>query len=241
MIIETQLAQFPVRIRLAYPETARLFSPYTEIRNEEVFDLAVTQRDKDLNPPTDADKVKDAYYEHSLLVLSASRFLLKHNCVVFHAVALMLRGQAWLLTAPSGTGKTTQYLNLKRLYPDETEIISGDKLILQLCPDGSFVVHPSPWPGKEGFRGNRAAALRGVVLLRQAQYNKIAPLSHSDAVFPLYQQFLYSPENETEALAVGCIESRLINTLPVYGFDNRGDDESSRMLYEMMCKEDSLI
>lgn len=237
MLISIELAGLTARVKLQHPGTASFLAPYTVTDDGAGFDLAVTESDARLGSVAAEDQARESYLEHALLVLSASRFLLPRGRIVFHAVALRARGRAWLLTAPSGTGKTTQYLLLKRLYPEAIEIISGDKPILELREDELPLAHPSPWPGKEGYQGSSPGAVCGIVLLKQAEDNEIVRLAPRDAVFPLYREFLYSPENETDARMAAAIEEQLLHTVPVYEFRNRGDEASAHLLFGLLSQE----
>ncbi|MBQ9287785.1 MAG: hypothetical protein IJ212_05080 [Bacteroidaceae bacterium] len=89
------------------------------------------------------------FAEYSLLPIRTSDLLLSMNRCVFHAVAFKWQERAWLIAALPGTGKSTQYKNLKELYPNEISIINGDKPILEVGDKGIIMVHPSPWNGKE--------------------------------------------------------------------------------------------
>ena len=97
--------------------------------------------------------------EYKSLIGLVSDKLMLSDRLIFHSVAFALRGRAWLLTAPSGTGKTTQYMNLKKLYGDEIRIICGDNPVLHFMQDGTIMVHPSPWKGKEKLGSNLTAPL----------------------------------------------------------------------------------
>ena len=237
MVISTRLADLPVRIRVCHENTASLFAPYTVADSEEHYDMAVRETDAVLTQLRPADDANEWFREHTLLILAASRFLLPRGGVVIHGVALSVLARGWLLTGKSGVGKTTQYNHLQALFPAATEIICGDKPILRRIEDGSFRLYPSPWLGKEGYTGERSAPLAGIVLLSQAEENRLAVLTPSEAAFSLYSQLLYSPDTEADARSAAALESALLNAVPVYRFDNRGDEASARMLIEVLRKE----
>ena len=219
-------------IKLRYPETAEYFSPYC-VDDSGEYDLYVTEEDIHLHGDP-VGSLDPSAQEYSLLVASASRFLLRRDRVVYHAAALRLFGSAWLITGPSGVGKSTQYSFLKRLYGDEVGLICGDKPILQRCGDGSVFVHPSPWPGKERFPCGEGGGLRGIVILEQAMYDEISPLEVRKALFPVFREFLYSPECEDEARAAGSIAEAMLGSAPVWKLRNLGDEASARLLYETL-------
>ena len=172
----------------------------------------------------------DAYIEYRCLISQSARLLLGFHCSVFHAAAFFWRGRAWLLTAPSGTGKTTQYLNWQRLFPGEIQMISGDMPILESREDGSVWVHPSSWNGKENIFGAPAASLGGLVLLQQGKEDCMEVLAPHDAVIPLLRQFMVIPETEQEIRELASLLERVLLSVPCRKFVNLGGDDSTRLL-----------
>ena len=170
MKIEIKLAGLPLRLRLEHAETAAYFEPYTLPDADADVDLYVTAEDfaRDGGPLSDAP---GAFQEYSLLVAASSRCLLRHGRVVYHGVAVKLGGRAWLITAPSGTGKTTQYKWLKTLYREKVSLICGDKPILERRGEnktkalasgeflGLLLFVGIPLPGTGGWTGSLAASL----------------------------------------------------------------------------------
>lgn len=61
------------------------------------------------------------------LCTKACAALLPHGRAIIHAVCFVWCGKAWLICAPSGVGKTTHYKQWKRLFPNEVEMLNGDK------------------------------------------------------------------------------------------------------------------
>ena len=237
MKIEIKLGGLPVRLQLEHTETAAYFEPYTLLDEEADASMHVTAEDRirDGGPVSGAP---ESFQEYSLLVAAASRCLLRRERVVYHGVAVKIGGRAWLITAPSGTGKTTQYVHLRNLYGDRICLVSGDKPILERSGDRVFV-HPSPWPGKECFPGGPGGELAGIVLLEQAQANSAVRLSTREAVFPVFREFLYARDTEEEARAVGRIAEAMLR-LPVWKLRNRGDEASARLLYETVTNDETI-
>ena len=136
----------------------------------------------------------ESFTEFNLLLEHICNLLLPYDRCLFHGVAICVDEQAFLITAPSGTGKSTQYRWWKALYGDEVRLICGDKPILEFQSSGDIIVHPSPWRGKERWPGSSPAKLAGIVYLKQGSFNSIRPMAVSEAVVPLYTQILYQPK-----------------------------------------------
>ena len=97
----------------------------------------------DVTIPLPAGTVPD---EKLLLRLTADA-LLPRDRLLMHGAALAWQGQAYLFTAPSGTGKSTHAMLWRRYLGSGAEVINGDKPLLHLPPDGPAVVYGSPWAG----------------------------------------------------------------------------------------------
>ena len=232
-VYQMEYAGHPLRYRFLYPETRSMFRPLPQPAEGEA-DIAVSyelhQRGRNLLPPDSSD----AYVEYRCLIEPTARTMLQYNCSLFHGVAFFWRDLAWILTAPPGTGKTTQYRNWIRQHRGEIRVISGDKPMLEKRDDGSVWVHPSPWNGKENFAGRDRAPLGGIVLLEQGKCNSIRPLTAREAVLPLFRQFLACPVTEGEILAQSGLLDAMLRFAPSWKFINLGDAASTELMRETL-------
>ena len=181
-----------------------------------------------------------SFTEYNLFLEHICNLLLPYNRCFFHAVAICIHNRAWLISAPSGTGKSTQYRHWKTLFGDEVRLICGDKPILEFRDSGDIIVHPSPWKGKERWPGSEPAKLAGIIYLEQGDHNEIRPMSVSEAVVPLYTQVLYQPQNETELRQVSSMLDHMLRQVPVWKLINVGDEASVRLTYETICGKKGL-
>ena len=171
--------------------------------------------------------VPQGFAEYRSLIGLTSEALLKHHCCRFHAVSFIYRGSAWLLSAPSGTGKTTQYLNWCASYPYEITVISGDMPVICRREDNSVTVHPSPWNGKEKYRSHLSAPLGGIILLSQSKENRISPVKPEDAIIPVFSQFIVTPQNEFQTNSLTGIIDAMLRNYPVWCLANDGSSAST--------------
>ena len=176
---------------------------------------------------------RNAYAEYSLLSCRTSERLMSYNCVVFHAVALRWRDHAWLISAPPGIGKSTQYKNLKELHPNEIDIICGDRPILEMCEDGSVFVHPSPWNGKERWHGADGAPLAGIIYLKHGE-NKIESITPTQAAGRTYFSCFQLFETTETLHRVEKLTNHLLKAASLWELTNRGDHASSGLIYNVM-------
>lgn len=173
------------------------------------------------------------YLEYSELCRRASDALLPYGRAVYHGLSFYWQNRAWLITGPSGVGKTTHYLNWKLQFNDELTIMNGDKPIISL-ENEKVIVNPSPWHGKEGMHRSTTAELAGIVLLTQSDSNTMRLLSKREAAAPLYAQVLYSAQNPGQVADACKIVSAMIESVPVWLLSNRGDAESAALCRETL-------
>lgn len=124
-----------------------------------------------------------------LLYLALERSLLKRECVVLHASAVMYEGQAYLFTAPSSGGKSTQ----ARLWEEHFHavLINGDKVILH--NDGTqLIAYGSPIAGSSGIYRNLSAPVAAIAHLEKASCNRVSDVSKRDAFLLLYSEAVKS-------------------------------------------------
>ena len=233
-IFEIQYANYFVRYAFHYPGTRWIFRDYLQPSEAETYDVLSSleriERARSLLP-TDST---DAYVEYRTLIGLTAKELLKYDCCIFHCASFVWKGKAFLLTAPSGTGKTTQYFNWQRLFPGEITMISGDMPVLERREDGSVWAHPTSWNGKENIGNRICAPVGGIVLLQQGKENRIAPLSARDAILPFFNQFIVRPETEEQIHALARLMDQMLQNVPCFKLVNQGEDASTILLRETL-------
>ncbi len=228
-------AGHPLRYSFLYPGTRFLMCPLPARAEGEAFDVSVTPALHALGRTELPPDSTDQYVEYRCLIELTARALLRYDCTILHAASFVWRDRAWLLTAPSGTGKTTQFLNWQRLFPGELTMISGDMPVLEAREDGGIWVHPSAWNGKERLFSRQSAPLGGLVLLEQGPENRIAPLVPEKCLMPLFRQIMARPETEDEIRRMARLLDRTLRTAPAWTYTNLGDDASTLLLRETLA------
>lgn len=236
MAIMIELAGVSIRIALRLPNTKKYFEGYIINDDCEGWDIRVEDRDPERYPLVCPSRRLDPYSEAYLLMARTSAFLLKFQRTLIHGVSLIWHDRAWLITAPSGTGKTTQLRHWQRLWPEEIALINGDKSVLALHEDGTLWLHPSPWTGKEKDAGDACAPLAGIIVLEQAGHNNIRRIPARESVLRIFQQFLVADLTAKELQEAAKLESKLIDTIPIWLLKNLGDEASARLTRDTIMK-----
>ena len=231
---QVKLGKTVVPIRTKFNDTMQYFGSFV------YADLSLTEEQDDWVCATSeafafwtrTGKAMDAQAECSILSLYCSDYLLGNNSCVFHAVAFTHHGKAFLITAPPGIGKSTQIRYLQSCYPNEFEIISGDRPILQKMLDDSFLVYPSPWNGKENWHGANEAPLSGIICLERGNENRIERLSPKKSILPLLPALMCSRTTEELVTRMAAFEEAIIKNVPIWKLINQGVPGSTHLLYE---------
>ena len=230
------LAEIPLTCKLQFPETAAYFKAFLSESPSQNTPIFIPDKLAEKYLHECSSTALTAADEYHLLHLVISNALLPYHRCIFHGMAFLWKEKAWLLTAPSGTGKTTQFRRWRSLYQNEVRILNGDKPILEFMADGQILVHPSPWKGKERWGSMLKAPLAGIIYLEQGKNNIITRLTPQEAVIPIYKQFLYLPEKEEHIRAVCRLEDALLRNIPVWKLVNLGDLDSAQLTHDVLLK-----
>ena len=233
-VFQLTFADLTFNVSFLNRETVFYFRPRMTHTHAIAGNLSASREDMESFRSYFPPDTPEPYLEYRCLMFMFARELLRLGYFMFHAFAFRWQDRAWLLTAPPGTGKTTQFQNWISMFPGEIQAISGDMPILHVGADGRIWVHPSAWNGKEDLRGAQAAPLAGLVLLQQGKENQIAKLGVQDALIPLLRQFIAIPETEGECLSVSSFLDQMLSTSPCWKMINTGDLESTRLLRETL-------
>lgn len=124
-----------------------------------------------------------------LLYLVLERPLLHYGRLILHASAVIYHERAYLFTAPSGGGKSTQAKMWEQTL--HAQVINGDKVVLH--NNGSdLIAYGSPIAGTSGIYRNICAPVAAIVQLEKGLENTITPLTMRDRYLLLYGEAVKS-------------------------------------------------
>lgn len=160
-------------------------------------------------------KVNRALDRYILLGIQYGLMLALHRkCIGLHGVTLLCGGKIVILSAPSGTGKTT-LARLLETYEDAI-VINGDFALLSLSDEG-VIFEPTPFCGSSGRCLNHRLRVDRVVFLEQSRFNKWNELDDREAmVHFMSNTFIPNWDIEMQQAIqeniVRCISSLKVNT-----------------------------
>ncbi len=231
------LAEKDVGFRLHRTGTELWFRRYEDTKSDPrcIIDW-FSAADRSIEEHVQENRSTPEFAEFSCLMELAADYLTRYDRVLFHGVAFLHNRNAYLLTAPSGTGKSTQFRNLKRLFGDCYRIICGDKPVLWQKQEGVFEVYPSPWNGKEGWGSLENGPLKAIIVLEQGDRNALRVLNPEGAALPVLEQIICSAPDLDTVRRICAFAEQLIENVQIFSFVNKGDVASSIMLDKLIEK-----
>lgn len=200
-------------------------------RSQEEFEILdeTSGREKIIRP--------DSFLENIAIHRLLAERLTEYDVLLMHGSALCMDGQAYLFTAPSGTGKSTHARLWRELFGDRVWMVNDDKPMLRIGETG-VRVYGTPWDGKHSLSRNASAPLRAIALLERGERNSIEPMQKAEAFLVLIQQ-AFSSRDPAIMQRITALEKRILDCVDVYRLRCNMEPEAARIAYEGMNRDTS--
>ena len=162
---------------------------------------------------------------------------LSRQCLGIHGVSLLCGNEVVILSAPSGTGKTT----LAGLLEEHCGaiVLNGDFALLSLTEQG-LIFEPTPFCGSSGRCLNRRVRVNRIVFLAQAKENQWQSLRGREALvqllsnsfLPYWDQPLQRPVEDLAMRVPGAVKTNRYAFAPVA--------EAATLFSQQLIREASL-
>ena len=156
----------------------------------------------------------EGYLESLAFYRKFSTYALTKNTFLFHASAISFENEAFLFSAPSGTGKSTHASLWKSYYGDKVSYINDDKPLIKIS-DGKAVVYGTPWNGKHMLSNNISVPIKGICFLKRGTDIAITKMSPQSALIKMLAQ-VYRPDNKSDVEKTIALIKLLLNTVDVW-------------------------
>ena len=147
--------------------------------------------------------------------------------VLMHASVVSLEGRGYLMTAPSGTGKST-HTRLWRQCFDQCELVNDDNPVVRI-EQGKAMVYGSPWSGKTPCYRNVCHPVGAYVRLFQEPENNIHPYQPLEAyamLLPAMSSMVWDKRMQT---GVSKTVAEMVRLSPMYRLGCRPDEAAARL------------
>lgn len=189
----------------------------------------------------DEKSLKILHENHPHLTLEECEYIWTgsefYNCLpefdgfLLHSSAVVYNDEAFLFSAPCGTGKSTHtQLWLKR-FPG-AYILNDDKPAIRLEND-RFYAYGTPFSGKTDLNVNKKVPLKGVCILERSEKNAIERISPDEALFALLNQTV-RPDTDERMDKLLNILDKLVDSVKMYRLKCNMDIEAAEVAYKGM-------
>lgn len=141
--------------------------------------------------------------------------LVHFNGMLLHSSCVVYNNEAYLFSAPCGTGKSTHtQLWLKR-FPG-AYILNDDKPAIKLTENGVYA-YGTPFSGKTNLNVNAGVPIKGICILNRGEKNSISKADPDEALFCILNQTVRPPQEDTMDMMLSTLD-KVLKEVPVYKF-----------------------
>jgi hypothetical protein len=234
-MVRYKIADIVFDAEYKYNYTAKLCKNYEYNGDEEPkFIAKITDTDiqKERN---NGGEFPDAYLETLALFRKLCDYALSNaDGIIFHSSAIMVDGEAYLFTAPSGTGKSTHTRLWREMLGDKAVMVNDDKPIVRYI-DGEFYVYGTPWNGKHHLDTNCRAKIKAICAIRQAAENTIRQATTQEMLLVIMNQTI-RPTNIEQMDKLLNLLGLMLNKVELYSLGCNISEEAARLSYQTMSK-----
>lgn len=177
-------------------------------------------------------KFSDMFLERSVIQRRVAEALIGKDTLMLHGSTVAVDGQAYLFTAPCGTGKSTHTRLWREVFGDRAVMVNDDKPFLRITSDGVLACG-SPWTGKHGLGSNVSFPMKGICILSRGSENRIRLLAPEDAANFLRSQCFVPEDSEQAGRALELLD-RLIRMVSLWQMECTKQPEAAITAYQAM-------
>jgi hypothetical protein len=182
-----------------------------------------------------APEYPEAYLESLALFRKLCDYaLINADGIIFHSSAIMVDGEAYLFTAPSGTGKSTHTRLWREMFGEKAIMINDDKPIVRYV-DGDFYVYGTPWNGKHRLDTNTRAKIKAICKIYQAKENKIEKASGQEMLITILNQTIRPTDIDKMDKLLDLLD-KMLTQVKLYSLGCNISREAAELSYNVMSK-----
>ncbi len=174
----------------------------------------------------------DDYLETLAVYRKIAEKMPAYDTVLMHGSAVAVDGEAFLFTAPSGTGKSTHTRLWREVFGERAVMVNDDKPLVRIS-EGGVTVYGTPWNGKHHLGSNIAVPLRAICLLERDQTNHICEISAQEA-YPVLVRQTYRPLDQKAVAQTLALLDRLKTNIRFYRLGCNMEYEAAQVAYSGM-------
>ena len=210
-----QIADLNIRINPEYKSTKKRLKPY--LTDTDFFDFEVSVSQEDIAQYIKNSKIhctKDSAENILILTEICNKLLKSFDGIFFHSSSLMLKGEAYVFSALSGTGKSTHTALWRKHFGNQVTMINDDKPVIRRI-DGRFYICGTPWMGKSDIGNNVKAPIKAVYILRRSKENFVEKVSPGKYFKDILEATLIPTDRENMSKLLNFLDE-LFSEVPLF-------------------------
>lgn len=225
-----RIADLNILIEPLYDSTLERLKPYITDRTDYDFQIKVTQNDlNDFCTHSSSDSSPQSAENPFILTQICEKTLKFYNGFFFHSSSLMLDGEAYVFSAPSGTGKSTHTALWRKRFGERVAMINDDKPIIRKKGD-IFYIYGTPWMGKADIGNNISAPLKAVEILQRGTENIARRVEPGKVFKQLLEATVMPADKENMSTLLGLLDE-FFSTTPLFLLTCNTDDDAVETAY----------
>ena len=233
MAFSVKLADKVIQIKNIYPDLEGFCRDYLVEDTVTDFSICITQEDLLFEQQHALEQGYSLPYLETLATLrKISDIFPTYDRLLIHGASISYHNQAYLFTAPSGTGKATHIRLWNTYLGDDVKIVNGDKPFIHLN-NNAPMIYGTPWAGKERWQRNCSESLKGICFVQRGITNAIRRLTPEESLTMLLNQ-VYIPDDSLAAGLTLELMDSLLKTVPLYLLECDMSEAAVRCSFEAL-------
>ena len=228
-----RIADLSVSYDAVFPTLQTRSEKYSAPFDPQAINLAVTSEEiaqiRDSTP-----LLTDDLREYMILGRKFYEELIRFGGMMLHASAVVVDNQAFLFSAPSGTGKSTHTGLWLQKFGERAYILNDDKPALRMVGETVYT-YGTPFSGKFDISRNAAVPRAGIAFVERSETNSIEPLDKKRALFELLNQTVRPQELLLYKQLLQNLD-QLLPRIDVYRLHCNMNPEAATISYKAMRK-----
>lgn len=227
-----RIAELNILIEPVYEATKKQLASYAVSCKTPDFEVYVQEEEiKEKSTLYDSSFTPQAIESALILSKICNIVLEKYNGFFFHSSSLELDGEAYVFSAPSGTGKSTHTALWREHFGDRVTMINDDKPIIRKTDDG-FFIYGTPWMGKSGIGNNIKVPVKAVFILQRGKENSAVRVKTGDVFKQIFSATVI-PHDRTKMSALLTLLDEFFLSVPLYLLSCNISDDAVTTAYNV--------
>lgn len=228
-----KICDLVIKLKPLYEPLVTQLKPYL-INSDEEVDFVIP----DIN-----DKVEEYFKRSELANIGLAEYLLygayfytrliTYDGIMLHSSAVVYENNAYLFSAPSGTGKSTHTSLWLEVFAG-SYILNDDKPAIRVV-DGNIYAYGTPFSGKTDLNVNEKRPIKGICFIERSKDNWIVDASVKESISFFYRETVRPSDERLLDRAFDIVE-KIVKEINIYKMGLNISHDAVYLAYNTMNK-----